>query len=237
MWKKSKVGCTMSKEVRPIFRDSRTALPAFIGLVFFKCCVPVQRLPCITSATGFLHHHIPQTPSKPLLHQLGWTCIYIYNKHLQLFLNTWILSIKIFRDKLPASCLRMVKFSGIPPMKTPVFWPMMVLPLVADADPVGRTKIWSDTPEHVPMLNQYNNVLLKQFLVGLIIRAVRISIWTTLLSYSNDFSWCSSADKIILLQKSDWDKAILPLVGKIPWDRFETGSGRLRFTPPALIEM
>lgn len=37
---------------------------------------------------------------------------------------------------LPESCLSTVKFSGSPPTNTPVFSPMMVLPLEAEALPV-----------------------------------------------------------------------------------------------------
>lgn len=39
---------------------------------------------------------------------------------------------------LPESCLSTVKFSGSPPTNTPVFSPMMVLPLEAEALPDGK---------------------------------------------------------------------------------------------------
>lgn len=47
---------------------------------------------------------------------------------------------------LPGSFLSKVKSSGSPPMNTPVFSPIMVLPLEADALPgnVGQNKVWNN---------------------------------------------------------------------------------------------
>ena len=48
--------------------------------------------------------------------------------------------------KLPESCLSNLKSSGSPPMNTPVFSPIMVLPLEADAVPgVVKVERWCCT--------------------------------------------------------------------------------------------